>query len=112
MESYATRVNFSGRSKEDKRALAQLEQTTKMVDGRYEVGLPWVEDNPKIENNYFSAHSQFCSLERRLEIDLSLKARYQQTIKVDLENEYVRKLDEEEIRKRRMRLSDMCHTIQ
>ena len=97
MESYATRVNVSGRSKDDKRALAQLEQTTKLVDGRYEVGLPWAEDNPKIENNYFSAHSQFCSLERRLEKDLSLKARYRDTIKVDLENEYVRKLDEEEL---------------
>ena len=97
MESYATRVNVSGRSKDDKRALAQLEQTTKLVDGRYEVGLPWAEDNPRIENNYFSAHSQFCSLERRLEKDLSLKARYRDTIKVDLENEYVRKLDEEEL---------------
>ena len=57
--------------------------------------------NPKLENNYFSAHSQFCSLERRLEKDLSLKARYQETIKVDLENEYVRKLDEEEFRETR-----------
>ena len=37
-------------------------------------------------------------MERRLEKDLSLKARYQETIKVDLESEDVRKLDEEELR--------------
>ena len=51
MESYATRVNVSRRSREVKRALEQLEKTTKLVDGRYEVGLPWVEDNATIQNN-------------------------------------------------------------
>ena len=86
MESYATRVNVSGRSGEDKRALEQLEKTRKLVDGRYEVGLPWVEDNATIQNKYFSAHSQFCSLERRLEKDESLKQRYEETNNVDLQN--------------------------
>ena len=112
MESYATRVDVSGRSKEDKRALAQLEQTTKLVDGRYEVGLPWAEDNPKIENNYFSAHSQFCSLERRLGKDLSLKARYQETIKVDLRMNMSGNWMKKNLEKRRMRLRGMCLTIQ
>ena len=74
MESYATRVNVSGQSKEDKRALAQFQQTTKFVDGRYEVGLPRAEDNPAIGSNYFSAHSQFCIVEKSLEKNLSLKA--------------------------------------
>ena len=83
MESYATRVNVSGRSKDDKRAPEQLEKTTKMVDGQYEVGLPWAEENATIQNNYFSAHSQFFSLERRLEKDESLKQRYEETITVD-----------------------------
>ena len=97
MESYATRVNLSGRSKEDKRALELLEKSTKLVDGHYEVGLPWAEDNATIENNYFSAHSQFCSLERRLQKDESLKQRYKETINVDLQNGYVRKLDANEL---------------
>ena len=69
MESYATRVNVSARSREDRRALEQLRKTTKLIDGRYEVGLPWAEDNATIQINSFSAHSQFCSLERRLEED-------------------------------------------
>ena len=97
MESYATQVNVSGRSREDKRALEQLEKTTRLVDGRYEVGLPWAEDKATIENNYFLAHSQFCSLERRLEKDEPLKQRYEETINVDLQNGYVRKLDEKEL---------------
>ena len=112
MESNATKVNVSGQSNEDKRALAQLEQTTKLVDGRYEVGLPWADDNPKTENKYYSARSQFCSLERRFEKDLPLKARYQETIQVDLENDYVKKLDEEEHRKTKEETQRICLTIQ
>ena len=101
MESYATRVNLSGRSKEDKRALELLEKSTKLVDGHYEVGLPLAEDIATIENNYFSAHSQFCSLERRLQKDECLKQRYKETIIVDLQNGYVRKLDENELEETR-----------
>ena len=97
MESYATRVNVSGRSKDDKRALEQLEKTTKLVDGRYEVWLPWAEENATIQKNSFSAHSQFCSLERRLEKDESLKQRYEETVNVDVQNGYVRNLEEGEL---------------
>ena len=86
MESYATRVNVSGRSKDDKSALEQLAKTTKLVDGWYEVGLHWTEENATIRNNYFPALSQFCSLERRLEKDEALKPRYEETINVDLQN--------------------------
>ena len=64
MESFATQVNVSGRSREDKRALGQIKNATKLVDGPYEVGLLWVENNAMIHSNYFSAHSLFCSLER------------------------------------------------
>ena len=39
-----------------------------------------------------------CSLKRRLEKSLSSKDKYQETIKVDVENDYVEKLDEEELR--------------
>ena len=94
MESYATRVTDSGRSKDNKRALEQLQKTTTLVDGQYEVGLPWAKENATIQNNNFSAHSQFCSLERRLEKDESLKQRYEETINVDVQNGYVRNLEE------------------
>ena len=97
MQSYAIRVNVSGRSREVKRDLEQLKKTTKLVDGRYEVGLLCVEDNASIQNNYFLAHSQFLSLERRLEKDKSLKQRYEETINVDLQNGYVQNLEENEL---------------
>ena len=59
METYAKQVNVSGRSREDKKVLEQLEKITKLADGRYEVGLRKAEENATLQNNYFSAHSQF-----------------------------------------------------
>ena len=97
MESNATQVKVGGLSKDDKRALEQLEKTTKLVDGRCEVGLPWAEENATIQNNYFWAHSQFCPLDRCLEKDESLKQRYEESINVDIQNGYVQKLDEGEL---------------
>ena len=97
MGSYATGVNVSARSKGDKRAHEQLEKTTKLLDGRYEVWLSWAEENPTIQNNYFSEHSQFCYLERRVEKDKSLKQRYEETINVDVQNCYVWNLEESEL---------------
>ena len=61
------------------------------------MGLPWAEDNAALENNYFSAHSQICSLERPLNKDESLKQRYENTINVDMQKGSVRKLDENEL---------------
>ena len=98
METYGTRVIVSGRSRADKRAPEQLEKTTKLICGRYEVGLPWAEDNATIQNKYFSAHSQFCFfLERALEKNNFLKGRYQEIIKVDLQKGNDRQIEESEM---------------
>ena len=97
MESYAIPVNVSGRSREVKRDLEQLKKTKKLVNGRYEVGLLCVEDNALIQNNYSLAHSQFLSLERRLEKDTSLKQRYEEAINVDLQDGYDQNLEENEL---------------
>ena len=96
MESYSSTFSVSGRSHEDKKALEILEKTTRLIEGRYEVGLLWA-DNKVIPNNYVFAYTQLCSLERRLEKNRDLKKRYEATIKVDLENEHVRRLEDEEL---------------
>ena len=87
----------SGRSKDDRRALEQLEKTAKLNDRLHEVGLPWAEENATIQNNHLSAHSQFCSLERPLEKNDSPKQRYEKTINVDVQNGYLRNLKESEL---------------
>ena len=96
METYASVCDVSGRSKEEKRALSILERTTKHNGERYEVGLMWADDNPDLPNNYYSAYQQFLSVEKRLEKDLELKEANKATIEKDLENHFVRKLDQED----------------
>ena len=48
-ESYASRCNVFGRSKEDEKALQMLEQTTKFDGERYEVGLIWKKKTPSCQ---------------------------------------------------------------
>ena len=51
METYASVCDISGRFKEEKRAQAILEKTTKHNGECYEVGLQWAYDNPRLPNN-------------------------------------------------------------
>ena len=97
IESYASRCDVSGRSKEDEKALQMLEQTTKFDDERYEVGLLRKRNGPFLPNNNSSALGQMKSLEYRLEKKTELKKLYQDTIKVDVEKGFVRNLKQEEL---------------
>ena len=95
IESYASRCDVFGRSKEDEKALQMLEQTTKFDGERYEVGLLWKRKDPFLPNNYSSALSQMKSLEYRLEKKPELKKLYQDSFKVDVEKGFVRILKQE-----------------
>ncbi len=101
IESYASGCTVSGRLKDDTIALQNLERTTKFDGERYEVGLLWKAEQPQLPNNLGSAMGQLNSLENRLDKDPELKDRYQQTIDVDLENGFVRKLDGAELNETR-----------
>ena len=96
IESYASRCDVSGRSKDDEKALQMLEQTTKFDGERNEVGL-WKRRDPFLPNNYLSALSQMKSLEYRLEKKPEMKKLYQDTIKVDVEKGFVKILKQEEL---------------
>ena len=49
IESYASRCDVSGRSKEDEKALQMLEQNIKFDGERYEVGLLWKRRDPSCQ---------------------------------------------------------------
>ena len=63
IESYASRCDVSGRSKDNEKALQMLEQTTKFDGERYEVDFLWKRRDPFLPNNFLSALSQMKSLE-------------------------------------------------
>ena len=66
-----------------------LENTTVDKGKRYNVGMLWAEDNIELPNNYYSALVQLKSLEKRLAKDQTLREKYSNTIKEDLDKCYV-----------------------
>ena len=63
-------------SKEDRYALELLQNSKSVVDGHYQVALPWRPGAPQLKNNYEQARVRLSYLKRRLMKDSSLKSRY------------------------------------
>ena len=82
------------RSREDEMVLESLIRTTRKVDGRYEVGLIWKDAAKSLPDNRALARQCLELLEKRLERDPQLKAKYTETIENDLHKGYIKKLED------------------
>ena len=89
MESYGALRQVDPRSAVDARAHDILENTTVHNGKRYNIGMLWAEDNIELPNNYFSALVQLKSLEKQLTKDQTLREKYSNTIKEELDKGYV-----------------------
>ncbi|XP_060602645.1 uncharacterized protein LOC132755746 [Ruditapes philippinarum] len=67
-------------SVEDKRALGIMESTLSRVNGHYEMGLPWRQDDTKLPNNLVLAHARLNHLKRKLSRDNVLHEMYTKTM--------------------------------
>ena len=67
-------------SSEDKQVLQTLRQTTRCVDGRYEVGLLWRDAKLGLPDNSAQALRWFLALEKGLTADSEFTAAYNKTI--------------------------------
>ncbi|KAL9977579.1 hypothetical protein ACROYT_G014998 [Oculina patagonica] len=85
-------------SVEDRRAEDILRETTKLVDGHYETGLLWKEDNPQLPNNKAIAESRLSSLQRKFQRDPELEKRYRMVMQEYIDRGYARKLTDDEAR--------------
>ena len=47
-------------------ALKRVEKSLKYVNGRYQVAIPWKEEDPKLPDNYGMALRRLCNTEKRL----------------------------------------------
>ena len=104
IESYASNCDLNGQSMDEHRAIKTLEQTTRFMGERYEVGLLWREDERKLPNIFYSAMGQRKSPERCLQKDAMLQKRYQETIDTDVKAGYVRKVQQVELNETRDKL--------
>ena len=83
-------------SPENKRALQISETTTPFVGDRYESGLLWRSDSPRLPNSRSMAERRLHSLECRFKIDPSLAEKYSAAINEHINLGHLRKLSSEE----------------
>ncbi|XP_063967618.1 uncharacterized protein LOC129271341 [Lytechinus pictus] len=81
-----------GESIQDMRARELMRESIKLVDGHYEVGLPWKYPDPGLENNRHMAEVRLKYLERRLKKDSNLAVKYTETVQGYIEKGYAEKV--------------------
>jgi len=88
-----------GRSVEDKRAEKMLQQSTRFVDGRYQVGMLWREENVWLPCNRAVAEKRLQSLERKLRKDTEQHKQYSDFMKNQFDRGFARRMTEQEASK-------------
>jgi len=86
-------------SVEDKRAMQIIEDTTRLVDGRYEVGMLWKKDERQFPNNLVMAKQRLESLRRRLTKsgNEEMATKYREVMDSYISSGFARKLSEKEL---------------
>ena len=84
-------------SGEDRRALAILENSARLIDDHYQIALPWRYKPPSLKNNRSVALRSLHSLERRFQKDPSLMENYCKTIKEYIARGHARKVPDDHI---------------
>ena len=84
-------------SVEDKKALQIMEKTLKIVDGHFQVALPWRNNPPYLPNNKIVAERRGLLLKKRLLRDDELLKKYRTTLNEYLEKGYAEKIPKEQL---------------
>ena len=88
----------TSKSVEDRRAEDILQKSTRLVDGHYETGLLWKENDPHLPNNRKLAESRLNSLKRKFQRDPDFEDKYRKVIQEYVQRGYARKLTPDEAR--------------
>ena len=82
----------TGDSVEDRRALKIMKESTSIVEGHYEVGLPWRHWPPDLPNSRHLAEARLRYLKKKLEKDAALHAKYTTTVEDYVTKGYAEKV--------------------
>ena len=91
-------------SQNDCRALEIIENSAKLVDGHYGIGMPWKNNVPCLDSNKVQAGSRLQPLKRRLQKDPSLHTKYK-----DFMDDLLRKNYAEKVNSSDLALKDRCY---
>ena len=79
-------------SQNDRRALSAMQRTVRLVNGHYQLGLPWRYGTPVLPNNRYLAERRSRLLKKRLEKDPVLHSKYKDTLEDYIANNHARKV--------------------
>ena len=85
--------DVSHASEKDKEAERIMEQSCKLMDGHYQLDLPW-RLHVKLPNNLFMAHSRLNQLKKKLVRDSELKAMYDRQMEDNLKRGFIEPVPE------------------
>ena len=85
-------------SLEDKAAVAQVSDSIRLVEGHFEVGLPWRKDKCELPNNWATASRRLYQLGQRFARDPSLKEAYSAVIRRHIDCGYIVPVPEKQLR--------------
>ncbi|XP_068739665.1 uncharacterized protein [Montipora capricornis] len=98
IESYGTaRSETKPLSVEDRRALKLIDNSISLLDGHYQMGLLWRDDNPVLPYNRPLAEARLQYLKRRFRRDPELEVKYRDVIQDCVDKGYARKLSKQEV---------------
>ena len=83
---------------EDTKALEKMERSLKMVDGHYQVALPWRADPPYLPNNRSMVERRAVLLRKRLLRDQDLFSKYNTTMNEYIEQGHAERVLTDELR--------------
>ena len=80
----------------EKVAMAKVASSQCYVDGCYEVGIPWIQEEITLENNHVLAQKRLENLERSLQCRPEVARKYNGVLSSHLKKGYIRRLTPEE----------------
>lgn len=84
-------------SVQDKRALEIFEESAQLVNGHYQIAIPWKQGQPCMPNNRRIAEQRLRHLKRRLVGDPALKQKYANFIDDLLDKGYARRVPDQQL---------------
>ncbi|XP_061725417.1 uncharacterized protein LOC133531301 [Cydia pomonella] len=82
--------NEPRQNSDDVRALAQLDHTTTFADGRWQVGLPWRDENSVMPDSYPNALNRLKGVEKKMAANSEYAQRYTDRVNHLFHNDFAR----------------------
>jgi len=78
---------------EDKMILDRVQKSIKLINGHYQVAIPWREFGSSIPNNYKMTTERLQKLERRLRNNTDIAMAYNESIRRHIQEGYVKRVE-------------------